>query len=108
MGLYGVLDRSIAEVPVLAFCENCLAVNDGRRRAVKFRGRLHPGTTEEKMFRTKITVLTCRQCGSELRGDKRYGNEDGQPDAVRRLIPWLVALAITAVTLFALAEGYLA
>jgi len=44
----------------------------------------------------------------DLPADKAYGNEDQQEDEVRRHIPWLVVVAISAVALIALAKGYFA
>jgi hypothetical protein len=45
----------------------------------------------------------------DLRTDKTHGIEDhSEAEMKRRHIPWLVALAISAVALIALAKGYFA
>jgi hypothetical protein len=59
------------------------------------------------VFRTKNNVRVCNREGFDLTGGNRYGN-DQQQGGLRRHIPWLVAVVITAAALIALAEGYFA
>ena len=59
------------------------------------------------MFRTKNSVRVCDRDGFDLSGGNRYGSGQ-QAGGLRRLLPWLVAVAITAAALVALAEGYFA
>jgi hypothetical protein len=60
------------------------------------------------MFRNQNQAHICNQSSFDPLVDKMYGNENLQEHGVKRFIPWLVALAITAAALIALAEGYFA
>jgi hypothetical protein len=80
--------RRIADAFVPHLCENCLAVNQGRQPG-RQPGAWSPEskTTEGKMLRKRMKFALISSVG---------------------LIPWLVAVAITAVAVMALAEGYFA